>query len=600
MEQSFSQKNWQWPHFKSATLQAHSSLVGEPETLRPLAEAGEARAQCALGFALLERQPEEGLEWLRKAEAQDFPLALWLLGNFRLFGFGMRDQTLEALKTFQKLESLDPLAADLRLAWFELNGIGIAKNPEAAFQRLLRLHEATQPGASEALREDAASLHSLAASALGQFWLNHPQKAEHGKAFPFFQEAAECGSLFALHHLGCCFADGIGTSKDPVRSLECFREASERNFRLSWPFFAQALFEEKHPIRGTYWLLRSGFWGWFLLPFLWLQLLLRLVVGCCCVLTLVLLAILPFALWWDASRPMPERSAELALQFPEPIRFSGTQANGQPFRSEDAHGRLLLLEFSDPDWPPSQQTRNRLRLTFRKFHDASLEIVSIVKDSDSQTKDRVQKDRTGKDQTEKGQAGKDQTETGQTEKGRTEKGRTGKDQTGKDQTGKDQTGKDRTGKDRTGKDQTEKDQTGKGRTGKDQTGKDRTGKDRTGKDQTEKDQTRKGRTGKGQTGKGQTGKDQTGKGQTGKDQTETDQTGKKTPLWPQLPASTVQLEGSREPGSLAEYLGVDPRRTLVLLDSEGRILLRDVSCRDLDRFLRETQNKNKKQSNINH
>ena len=63
--------------------------------LRPEAEAGNARAQFAIGQMYVQgyfvaKSDETGIKWYRRAAAQGFQPAFYLIGNHYLFGFGIQ------------------------------------------------------------------------------------------------------------------------------------------------------------------------------------------------------------------------------------------------------------------------------------------------------------------------------------------------------------------------------------------------------------------------------------------------------------------------------------------------------------------------------
>jgi TPR repeat protein len=106
--------------------------------LEPLANEGNARAQAMVGEMLLrgccgaKLDPQAGLDWLRKAAAQDDTEAQSLLGKAYLDGDGTKANFAEALKWLLKAAEKGDASAQEALGDMYQKGLGVKKNIDEA------------------------------------------------------------------------------------------------------------------------------------------------------------------------------------------------------------------------------------------------------------------------------------------------------------------------------------------------------------------------------------------------------------------------------------------------------------------------------------
>lgn len=201
------------PHLTAAQAALEASDYATAlRHLRPLAEAGEARAQRELGLMLLAGQglpccPADAAMWLRRAAEQDDPEAQYRLGRLLSYGHAPPPE----LEGWHR----SVLAAkDSSAALFYPNGIGQPADPAEAALWLERA---------------AATGHAAAAFELG---LLHGQgrgiPADPGRAADCFRAAAEQGHPQAQFRFGLIHLTGQGVARDTTVAAHWLGRAAEQ------------------------------------------------------------------------------------------------------------------------------------------------------------------------------------------------------------------------------------------------------------------------------------------------------------------------------------------------------------------------------------
>ena len=110
---------------EDATLEMRSEEV--LAFLSPLAEGGDAAAQCLLADAYddgtLPRDRAKSVGWYRKSAAQGFTRAEFYLGSFISLGFGTAQDHEEAAHWFRRAAQKGHSAAQFRLGELLLDGL---------------------------------------------------------------------------------------------------------------------------------------------------------------------------------------------------------------------------------------------------------------------------------------------------------------------------------------------------------------------------------------------------------------------------------------------------------------------------------------------
>ena len=111
------------------------------EEWRPLARAGDANAQHALGMMHeygrgLKRDDVEAAKWYKKAAEQDMPEAQYRLGVFHENGWGVTSDAGLAAQWYERAAQLGHAFAQHDLAYMHLNGTGVPKDRIQAYKWL--------------------------------------------------------------------------------------------------------------------------------------------------------------------------------------------------------------------------------------------------------------------------------------------------------------------------------------------------------------------------------------------------------------------------------------------------------------------------------
>jgi TPR repeat protein len=191
--------------------------------LRPLAEAGDARAQYMLA-EMLDDSPateREAFDWYRKSAGQGDPCGMVNLGWCYQVGAGTARSPAEASECLKKAlpalraaaESGDSLAQNNLGCCYE-EGLGVAKDYRQAV---------------EWFRKAAEQGHATAQNNLGYCYEHGLGVAKDEKqAVEWYRKAAEQGFASAQYNLGLCYEYGTGVAKDYKQAVEWFRKAAVR------------------------------------------------------------------------------------------------------------------------------------------------------------------------------------------------------------------------------------------------------------------------------------------------------------------------------------------------------------------------------------
>ena len=187
-----------------------------PQILK-LAEKGDAIAEMTTGTMLADglgalRDSKEGLEWMRKAAAQNLAQAQVNLGVMYENGIGVRTDFTEAAKWYQKAAEQGHSMGQAALGDFYFHGRGVWRN-EAEAARLYQL--------------SAAMNNAHAQTNLGYMY-------EHGcgvcrdvcEAARLYRLAAEQGFAVAQANLGTIYEKGCGVQQDLNEAVSWYRRAA--------------------------------------------------------------------------------------------------------------------------------------------------------------------------------------------------------------------------------------------------------------------------------------------------------------------------------------------------------------------------------------
>ncbi len=106
--------------------------------LRPLAEKGNAEAQCQLGLMYFDgkgvpKDATEGTKWLLRAAEQGHPSAQWYAGGSYMRGRGVPEDLVEAAKWFRRSADQGYAIGQAELATCYILGLGVERDNVQAY-----------------------------------------------------------------------------------------------------------------------------------------------------------------------------------------------------------------------------------------------------------------------------------------------------------------------------------------------------------------------------------------------------------------------------------------------------------------------------------
>lgn len=225
------------------------------ETLRPLAERGEASAQTLLGYMHrtglgVERSDREAVEWYNKAAEQDDANAQYLLGYMHQRGFGVPQYSAQALQWYRKAAGQGIAAARLGLGAMYDAAQGVPRDHDEALTHFFSAAESGLAGAQHRLAvayekgdgvpsdfDEALKWYRLAAAqnfarsqhALGEMYSQGKGISKDlEEAMKWYQLASEQGLSEAQFSLAKAFAGGRGVDRDPAEALKFYKVAADK------------------------------------------------------------------------------------------------------------------------------------------------------------------------------------------------------------------------------------------------------------------------------------------------------------------------------------------------------------------------------------
>lgn len=187
---------------------------GAVKGLKPLADGGDVWAELLMGLACnggfgCEKNPTEGIAWLRKAADQGLAPAQVCLGRCDLLGLGVPRDFAAAAALFQKAADQGHAEGALLLGACYQSGNGVPKSASTAIEWMRRAAEAGNPLAEYVLGRAYAS---------GRGAEKNPAEAA-----TWFKKAAEQGHAEAQFNLGYLYKKGLGVDKSTVEALKWLR-----------------------------------------------------------------------------------------------------------------------------------------------------------------------------------------------------------------------------------------------------------------------------------------------------------------------------------------------------------------------------------------
>ncbi|MDY7094400.1 MAG: SEL1-like repeat protein [Acidobacteriota bacterium] len=261
------------------------------ETLRRAGE-GESGAQLVWGAALtdgvgVERDPDEALEWCRRAADQGNSLAMVFVG-FLLTGGRSQSQDAEAaFRWFQRADEAGNGAGARNLGFAYLKGCGVEVDVELGLQHYRRAAEMGDvsamitlgdqyeygrevakdlPAARDWYRRAAEGGNAKGMSYLGALLLGKGERglsdsdrdSQIAEGLRWLERSVEAEDIFGLRYLGALYADGDAVAQDYGRTVELWKRAAKLGDGFAMEFLAQ-LFENGEGVEQDFATARSWY-----------------------------------------------------------------------------------------------------------------------------------------------------------------------------------------------------------------------------------------------------------------------------------------------------------------------------------------------------
>lgn len=208
-----------------------SDAVIASEYFDQAARLGEPRAQNELAaIALNDKSPgkdlSNGLVWLRKAAAQNLPMAMSNLGFAYETGSGVISDKVAALQWYERASNAGDPRGRASLGSMLRHGYGAPKNIDRAIQLL---KSAVELGSREA------------AYALGDIYSDVNARQDWLEAEKWLRVAAEQDIAVAQNDLSVFIFQGHITARDPDEATRLMKRASDAKFPLAVVNYARRL-----------------------------------------------------------------------------------------------------------------------------------------------------------------------------------------------------------------------------------------------------------------------------------------------------------------------------------------------------------------------
>ena len=265
-------------------LQKHDGVTAYHELL-PLAEAGEADAQNALGVLLrrgdgVPADPEQATAWQRRAAERGLLVAMSNLAAALANGQGIPKDPVEAALWETRAATAGLPKAQAQLGLWYAHGFGVPRNLETARDWLLRSARAGWvPGMFALAVFSLAPTDGIPDAALGREWLRQAADAGHkpaqallaslmfwgevglqpnpAVAVGYARSAAQAGEALAEKVLGDAYATGQGIARDDAQAAQWYLRAARHGNAQAQQSYAE--FElagrgvSRNPAGAFYW-----------------------------------------------------------------------------------------------------------------------------------------------------------------------------------------------------------------------------------------------------------------------------------------------------------------------------------------------------------
>lgn len=239
-------------------MQDYSDIVNNIETIKKMAEHGDADAQNKLGIcyylglADITKNDEEAVKWFTKAADQGFSKAQSNLAFRYLHGEGATQNVKLAVNLFEKAaeQGIENAQHELGRCYFEGNGVkrdykkavecfsSAAKQGHSDAQLDLGYCYSYGKGIHKNIKkafewyEKSALLgNAIAQANLGYcFEIGEGTSQSYEKAIEWYSKAAAQGNARAMNNLGLLYERGLGAEKDYQKSFDLYKKGADKGY----------------------------------------------------------------------------------------------------------------------------------------------------------------------------------------------------------------------------------------------------------------------------------------------------------------------------------------------------------------------------------
>jgi len=210
---------WAEPFEDGLAAYRRSDYASALQTWRPLAEKGNARAQCHVGLMYADgrgvpQDDKEAAAWYRRAADQGFGFAQHYLGLMYRDGRGVPQDDKEAVVWYRKAADQGIGDAQYYLGWMYEDGRGVPQDDKEAVAWY---------------RKAANRGNAIAQYYLGVMYESGRGVTQNDKdALAWYRKSADQGNARAQCYLGVMYESGHGAPQDDREAVAWYRKAADQ------------------------------------------------------------------------------------------------------------------------------------------------------------------------------------------------------------------------------------------------------------------------------------------------------------------------------------------------------------------------------------
>jgi len=192
--------------------------------LRPLAEAGDAKAQVTIGIMYdygygVDKDAAQAIDWYKKAAVQGVPAVQHDLGVKYYRGQDVAQDHAEAAKWWRMAAENGLADSQYNLGYMYSRGLGVPQNDTEALAWY---------------QKAADQNHMFAQYSLAVMYaFGKGVDTDYAKAAEWFRKSADQGMAQAQYNLGVLYENGHGLNKDAAEAKKWYRLAADQGLDLA-------------------------------------------------------------------------------------------------------------------------------------------------------------------------------------------------------------------------------------------------------------------------------------------------------------------------------------------------------------------------------